>query len=105
MSEMSEENFLQRAKRLRDEADLKTIREVCAAIPEEITIAVSERKDKLRFSTTGEVMKILFMEKSPAKDDFYAQMAKLGFERHAIRLECYDERPPYSYTIILDLGE
>lgn len=102
---MSDETFLARAKRLRDEADLATIREVCAAIPEAVTKAVNERKTELRFSTESEVLKILRMESSPAKDYFYQNMAELGFERHAIKLESYSERPPYSYAIIFDLGE
>ena len=100
---MSEETFLQRAKRERDEADTKLIQALLATIPAKGQEAVMQRKAELRVSVEKTHTDILYMGTSPAKDLFYTEMEKLGFPRHTIKVEAYSERPPYTYTIVLNL--
>lgn len=102
---MTEETFLQRAKRERDEADTKLIQTLLETVPEKVHEAVMQRKESLRLSVEKIITEILRTSNAPATKLFYAEMAKIGFERHAIKLEIHSERPPYSYDIILRLED
>ena len=101
---MKKPTFIDRAKHNRDCADIDTISALNQTIPEKITQAVNDRKPELTLSVDKNTLDILRMEKSPAKDLFYAYMDELGIPESAIRLHSYSEMPPYSYSIILTIG-
>lgn len=89
---MSNDNFLKRAKLQRDQADVSTICDMLAVVPQKVDAATNLQLDSFSLEVEKEILDILQLDESPAKDLFYARMLQLGFGRDDIKLHSKAER-------------
>ena len=103
---MANETFLEQLKRERDAKDRQAILDTIPLIRDKMVEGIEQRKKEILVSVDKRVLDVLRMDRATENSlFFYEKMSELGFDGSAISWDSFTERPPYSYTLKLELGE